>query len=263
MKTTEQSAIKYKNPPINEIVCGVRFAPIEQLQSGHFGILWQKFRPDFSKTEDQNLVGPVSQEDIGNSDKIPLPRIWFIHNKENELIQVQRNRFLYNWRKRRVEDEYPGYKRVAENFEKYLSHFRRFLLEEELGNLDAKEYELTYIDLVPQGQGWENFGDLEKVFPNFLSLTKQGILSTDVMNINWATILSLPNSLGQLQIAIRSARRVPDHHLLLQIEFNAYSSQPYQPMQAWFDAAHKTITELFSNLVSDKIQEKFWGRKLL
>ncbi len=49
MKTTAQSTIKYENPPIDEIVCGVRFDPIKQLQSGHFGILWQKFRPDFRK----------------------------------------------------------------------------------------------------------------------------------------------------------------------------------------------------------------------
>ena len=145
MKKTVQPTIKYENPPIDEIVCGIRFDPIEQLQSGHFGILWQKFRSDFPKTEDQNLVGPVSREDLGNSNKLPLPRVWFIHRNENELVQVQRNCFLHNWRKRRPDNEYPGYEKVIGNFERYLPRFREFLGEESLGNLVIKEYELTYI----------------------------------------------------------------------------------------------------------------------
>ena len=261
MKITTQSSIIYENPPIDEIVCGIRFNPIKHLQSGHFGILWQRFRSDFPRTEDQNLIGPVSEEDLGSSDKLPLPRVWFIHENENELIQVQRNRFLLNWRKRRPEDEYPGYEKVADNFEKYLSRFQEFIAEENLGDIVAREYELTYIDLIPQGQGWESFGDLEKVFPNLLSLTRKCILLRDVRGINWQTILDLPRDLGQLGISIRSAQRASDNQVLLHMEFKAVSSQPYQPMRAWFEDVHTTITNLFSNLVSDEIQKKFWGRK--
>lgn len=260
MKTT-QSAIIYENPPIDEIICGVRFDSIKQLQSAHFGILWQKFKPDFPKTEDQNLIGPVSEEDLGSSDKLPLPRVWLVHKNENELIQIQRNRFLLNWRKRRPEDRYPGYEKVIENFEKYLSCFQEGLMEENLGSLVTREYELTYIDLIPQGQGWEKFSDLEKVFPNLLSLTRQCILLKGIRGINWQTILDLPNSLGQLGVSIRSAQRVSDNQILLYMEFKALSNQPYQPIQAWFEEAHNTITNLFSNLVSDEIQKKFWGRK--
>lgn len=259
MKT--QSTIKYKNPPIHEIICGVRFDSIKHLQSGHFGILWQKFKRDFPKTEDQDLIGAISQEDFGNISKLPLPRIWFIHKNENELIQVQRNCFLHNWRKRRADDIYPGYEKVVDNFERYLSLFQDFLVAENLGNLNAIEYELTYIDLIPQGQGWKNFDDLEKVFPTFLSITRQDMLSIDVRSINWQTIYGLPNDLGQLRIAIRTAKRTSDDHHLLHIEFNAHGSKRDQPIRNWFNASHNAIIELFSNFVSNEIQDKFWGKK--
>jgi uncharacterized protein (TIGR04255 family) len=261
MNTTTQPTIKFENPPINEIVCGIRFNPIEQLQSGHFGILWQKFRHDFPKTEDHDLIAPISQEDFENFDKLPLRRVWFIHRNENELVQVQRNRFLYNWRERKEGNEYPGYEKVINNFVRYLSLFQEFLVEENLGNIATKEYELTYIDLIPQGQGWENLGNLEKVFPNLLSLTGQGIPSTNVRVINWQTILDLPNGLGQLSIAIRSGQRKTNNQPLLLIQTRALSKGQSESMQAWFDAAHTTITELFLNLVSSEIQKKFWGRK--
>lgn len=261
MKMTTQSTIKYENPPIDEIVCGIRFDSIKKLRFGHFGILWQKFVSDFPEIEDHNLISPVPREDLENPNKPPLPRVWFIHKNENELIQVQRNRFLHNWRKRRPNDEYPGYEKVVENFERYLSHFQAFLAEENLENLVAREYELTYIDLIPRGQGWESSGDLAKVFPNLLSLTRPSILLNDVKSINWQTILGLPNDLGQLVITIRNAQRISDNQQLLQIEFKALSNRPYQPMRAWFETAHNTITKLFSNLISDEIQEKFWRRK--
>lgn len=261
MKTIAQPTLKYQNPPINEIVCGIRFDSIKQLQSGHFGILWQKFRSDFPRTEDQNLVGPVSEEDLGSPDKPLLPRVWFIHKNENELIQVQRNCFLHNWRKRRPDDEYPGYEKVVANFERYLFCFEEFLAEENLGNLVPRSYELTYIDLIPKEQGWENPKDLVKIFPNLLSGTRQSILLDSVIGINWQTIFGLPNNLGQLMVSIRNAQQAPDDQQIIYIEFRALSSGSYRPIRGWFNTAHNAITHLLSNLVSDEIQEKFWGRK--
>ena len=261
MKTTTQSPIIYENPPINEIVCGISFDSIKELRSGHFGILWQKFRPDFPKIEDQNLVNPVPVEDFENPNKLPLPRVWFIHKDENELIQVQRNRFLHNWRKRRTNDEYPGYGTVVENFEKYLSCFQDFLVEEKLGHLVPKQYELTYIDLIPKGQGWESLANLENVFPNLLSLKRQDLLLGDVKSINWKITLDLPNGLGEVGISIRTARQISNNQELIHMEFNAISNRPYQPMRGWFDDAHNTITNLFRNFISNEIHEKFWRQK--
>ncbi len=261
MRTATQSPIIYENPPIDEIVCGTLFDSIKKLKSGHFGILWQKFRPDFPKIEDQNLVNPVPREDFENPDRLPLPRVWFIHRDDNELIQVQRNRFLHNWRKRQPNDRYPGYEKVVENFERYLARFQEFLVEEDLGHLVPKQYELTYIDLIPKGHGWENPGDLKKVFPNLLSLTEENIVLSGVKSINWQIILDLPNSLGEVGISIRNAQRISNKQEFIHVEFKAMSNHPYQPMRAWFEDAHNTITALFFNLVSDEIQEKFWGRK--
>ncbi len=258
---TSQSTIKYEFPPIDEIVCGIRFDSIKKLQSGHIGLLWQKLRPDFAKIEDRILVPPLPSEDFENPERFPLPRVWFIHKNRNDLVQLQRNRFLFNWRRIQPEDEYPGYVKVIDNFEKYLSCLQEFLAEEDLDVLVARGYELTYIDLIPKGQGWENLGDLGKVFPNLVSLTSQSILSTDIRIINWQTILGLPADLGELRVSLRNAKRDSDSQLLLHIEFSAYCSKPYHPMRDWFDAVHNAVIELFSNAVSDEIQEKYWGRK--
>ena len=236
------------------------FDAITELQTGHFGILWQKFRPNFSETEDHNLIGTVSEENLNNRGTYPLPRVWFVHKGNNEVIQVQRNCFLHNWRKRRPDDEYPGYETVLENFQKYLSHFQEFLTDEKLGNLIPNQYEITYVNHILENEGWETINNLEKIFPNLVSLKDRIILSTDMREINWQTVFGLPDDYGRLQLSIRNARRLSDNRHLLRIDFTAQSNEPYEPMRDWFDSAHKVILELFTSLISEEIQEKFWGK---
>ena len=107
MSMTEQRNIKYEKPPLDEMLCSIHFDSITELRAGHLGILWQKLGSNFTSTEDHSLLGPVSEEEMNYRALPPLPRVWFIDENENELIQAQFNRFTYNWRKRRPDDKYP------------------------------------------------------------------------------------------------------------------------------------------------------------
>ena len=261
MSTTEQHTITFENPPIDEIMCSVVFEPLTELRTGHLGLLWQKFRPDFPVTADQNVTNPVPEGYYSNLDAPPLPRIWFGHKDENELIQVQCNRFIHNWCRRRPDDIYPGYAKVVEHFEKYLSCLKDFLSEENLEDITPAQYEIIYIDNILEHQGWETIADIENVFPNFISLGGQNLPSTDIREFSWQMLFGLPNDFGQLQLSIHNTRRSIDNRQLLRVEFRAVSNQPYQPMRGWFDLAHEAIFDLFTNLVSEEIQEQYWGRK--
>ena len=261
MNMTEQRTVKYENPPINEIVCGVLFDEIQRLQTGHFGMLWQKFRSDFVATGDHSLIDPIPDEELSNRGAFPLPRVWFVHRNDNEVIQVQRNRFYHNWRKRRYDDKYPGYETVMENFEKYLSCFQEFLAEEKLGDFVPIRYEITYVNLILENAGWETLNNLQHIFPSFVTLKDRNKLLADIREINWTMAFGLPNDSGQLQLSIRNDRRVGDDRHLLRIEFAAFINEPYNPMRNWFNYAHGVIIELFSNLMSDEIQYQLWGRK--
>ena len=261
MNMTEQQTITFENPPIDEIICSVIFDPIAELRAGHLGLLWQKFMPDFPVTVEQNLTNPVPEDYYSNLDTPPLPRILFEHKDENELIQMQCNRFIHNWRRRRPDDIYPGYPIVVENFEKYLSCLEDFLSEKRLGDITPTQYEIAYIDNILEHQGWETITDIEKVFPNFISLKGQNLPSTDIREFSWQMLFGLPNDFGQLQLSIHNTRRLIDNRQLLRVEFRAVSNKPYKPMRGWFDLAHAFIFDLFSSLISDEIQEKYWGRK--
>ena len=257
----EQRKTEYENPPLDETICSIHFDSIRELQAGHLGLLWQKLGSNFTSTEDHNLLPSVSDEEMNYRALPPLPRVWFVHEDESEVIQMQSNRFAYNWRKIRHDDKYPGYLTFIENFEKYLSYFQEFLVNQKLGDFTPRVYEIAYIDYILENEGWKTISDLEKVFPNFISYKGQNTLPPNIMEINYQMVFSLPDDSGQLQLSIRNARRISDNRHFLRVEFRAISNQAYRERRKWFDSAHDVILDVFSKLVSDEIQEKYWGRK--
>jgi hypothetical protein len=51
--------------------------------------------------------------------KAPLPRSWFRSADGHGLIQLQRDRFVYNWKRETPEDgPYPSYDVVVVEFER-------------------------------------------------------------------------------------------------------------------------------------------------
>lgn len=259
---TPTSQPEFDNPPINEVVCGIRFKPLDEFRATHFGRLWEKFRHDFPVSEDRLPFAPLPEE--VSADKLQLPRVWFIHKDENEIIQVQRDWFLHNWRKNQEHDEYPHFEKIIKNFEKYLSYFEEFLTEEKLDAIVPQQYQLTYIDLVPKGQGWESLSEVGNVFPDFISLPSTHALFSNTNSIALQVLLALPDEASQLQMTIRDGIRRSDNQLTFYLDLTARGEAldtSHESLRNWFERAHEWILQLFLEITGDEIQDKYWGRK--
>ena len=135
---------EYENPPVKEVVCGVLFKSLKGLLAPHLGLLWERYKPDYPHCRHLSPLAPTIERfgeaakvEVELSDVPPLPRIWFVHAKDNGIIQVQPDRFLHNWRKVREGDEYPRYDRVIKMFREHLTTFMSFLQEQSIGALGA------------------------------------------------------------------------------------------------------------------------------
>src|SRR5689334_13454677 len=92
----------YDNPPINEVVCGILFNQLEAFLSPYLGILWEKYKPEYSECQEVSPLMPVIEtfdQRESSVEVVPIPRVWFVHTNKNNIIQIQRDRFLCNWRK--------------------------------------------------------------------------------------------------------------------------------------------------------------------
>ena len=264
---SSQFLSEYKNPPVDEVVCGILFEPLKQFLVPHFGLLWDKFKKEYPRFRHVDPLMPVVESATGSRpdeviSEVPLPRIWFMHD-DGRIIQVQRDRFLHNWRKLKPSDEYPRYRIVFKMFQDHFFTFQEFLSEYQLGEIIPKQYEMTYVNNIPQGEGWETAEDIQKVFPDFSWRSAKDRFLPNPAAINWQTSFALPNANGRLHMNIQSAVRIADKRPVFRFEITARGIGDHTSLgsiQDWFELAHEWIVRGFADYTSIPIQKNVWGR---
>jgi len=246
----------YRNPPINEVVCGMRFRPTDRLRIPHIGLLWDKFRVDYPVLQHALPISSTKGEIlVDKTTGLPLPRVWFINLHDDQLIQFQNGRFYFNWRKK--EREYPRYDHVINNFETVLSAVKDFLQEYELGELEPIEYELSYINHIPKGIGWSTIDDLPEIFSDFIwNKTKTRFLPNPE-DVNWASRFCFGEEKSHLTVSLKQAIKKEDELPILIFELKTNGIDKENNIRNWFDLAHQWIVQGFTDLTTPKMH-KIW-----
>jgi uncharacterized protein (TIGR04255 family) len=252
----------YKNPPVNEVFCGLRFHASDELRIPHIGLLWDKFRHDYPVIQHAPPIAPVKGEILLDAESgLPLPRVWFINKSDDQLIQFQNDRFYFNWRYR--QSNYPRYNYVIEKFENELSIIKDFFCKFNLGEFKPIEYELCYINNIPKGKGWETIEDLPKIFSDFVWTQKKGRFLPNPELFAWQARFPLPANNGNLNVKLNNAIQTKGKVPLLVLELKTVGigeSQNPKAIREWFDLAHEWIVRGFTDLTTPYIQ-KIWERE--
>ena len=249
----------YNNPPVNEVVCGLSFAKIEKFKSHHIGLFWQKIKDEF----------PIVEHATRLEDKLPkfdlkehLPRVWFVRNEQNRLIQLQDDRFYFNWRRIQEDEAYPRYETIIEDFKKYLLVFEKFLEEENLGSVNPERCELTYINHISKGEGWETVSDVINIFRVLCWNTEDRFLPPPV-NVGGQVVFQLHHNKGRLELILQQAIRKTDKRPMFVLQNKATGLGEDKNMGAvweWFSVAHEWIVYGFTDLTNESIQKDVWQR---
>ena len=113
---------RFRKPPVSEVALGVQFPSI--LNPVHLGLYYQRVKSRFPKIQMQSPVLPVF-ETFGTSGSPGTqfafthgmqPRMWFLSDDENFLIQLQSDRLLVNWRSGAQAAPYPHFDAVQAVF---------------------------------------------------------------------------------------------------------------------------------------------------
>jgi len=246
-------------PPVTEVACGLVFEPITSLKVPYFGLFWDEFRAGYPACQHASPLGfspSVIDESVGFP--LPLPRIWFLSKPENILIQLQTDRMILNWRKLKLDDKYPKYEAVMQEFRTKLNLFSDFLGRYELGALKPVTCELTYINLIPKGQGWEKPGELSNLLGEFCWRSSNPRFLSEPRDIGLRFVFEIPDSRGSLTFSIGQKTRVSDQVPTLVLQLTANGLGPDHSMDAvwgWFENAHIMINGAFEELTTPSIRE--------
>jgi uncharacterized protein (TIGR04255 family) len=190
-----------------------------------------------------------------------LPRVWLVDQSGNRIVQVQRDRFLHNWRKLHPEDEYPRFPPVKAQFLEHWNGFLAFLTEAGL-NPEPDQCELTYVNHLRRGEGWDTLADLGDLFTTFAWRTRDNFLPAPD-NLRWSMRFLLPEGKGRLHVEVLPVRAQPSNELAVRYTLTA-RGRPSDIgdtacLSTWYDMAREWIVRGFADLVEDKTDD-LWER---
>jgi len=252
----------FEAPPINEVAMGVQFAPIEGLLHTHFGLFWSLVKEEFSKSDEAAPLGTAEGLWINQKTNVPLPRTWLVHDETQCLIQLQPDIFYFNWRRQADDQNYPSYAEIKPLFYKYLWRYVDFLTGEKLLPPEQVKCDLTYVNIIPRGEGDEPVEFLAELLPDVSwRLAKDRYLPLPKA-LSWQATIEIEEAI-ELTANVNPAARKTDDHPVLRLQISARDTGPGSSLDAtepWFDRAHDAIVLSFIDLTSERKQRELWKR---
>ena len=258
--------VAFRNPPINEVVVSTYFnPPLLALRTEHVGLFWAAIRDEFPVARQQPPVGFPPEvlgltPEVLNDEFFPMPRYWFIADNQINLIQIQKNAFMFNWR--RKDQEYPRFHRnIKPTFDKYYGRFNEFLRRE----LNTPEptvdlCELSYINVLERCEFWDGPQATPTVIPSFsIPTTDAQLVGSSGFNCNYT--YGITTDL-QINVGIRSGVAPQQENtplLIFEIKASGRLGQIAKPAaDEWFERAHDAIIKCFLSMTSQDVRERFW-----
>jgi hypothetical protein len=257
-----------------ELVLGAQFSPLTKLTAGHFGLFWKELGTEWTEPSD----GPVLEDQFELFDRpkwattagihlrlgpVRFPgRFMVEHQAKDRMLQVQATRFHLNWRKRA--DFYPSYKSLITEFETTFSRFVQFVEQQQIGQIELNQWELTYIDSFQQGVYWNTPQDWSKFLPGLFGnlFPTEGLnLGLEGRGAEWS--YEIEPKRGRLHIAARQGRWGDDKKdsLLLQMTTRGpLGKGGAESLRVGLDLGHDVAVGAFLRVVDNETQLR-WGVK--
>ncbi len=277
MSDMETPLPDFDNPPVVEVALSAQFETLSKLRTPQLGLLWQEFRRRFPVTEEHSPLNAVVEHfGVLKAPKVevrlemlqspPVPRCWFLNEAGTELIQVQHDRFVHNWRKAGTEAEYPRYEHVRNAFANELERFRAFLEREQLGDLNPNQCEVTYVNHIVAGEGWENHSELGEVLTVFeLRYSDKFLSFPEHVRIKLSHVIvdQAGEPLGRLHVVVEPVFRREDDQPMWLLNLTARGrpvGEGIDGILRFMDIGREWVVRGFASMTTTKMH-KIWGRK--
>lgn len=266
----------FGEPPVTEVVLSVQFERLPGFRMAHIGLLWEQFRHDFPKLEEHPLLEPVVESfesempapikgfRIRAFETPPLARAWFLNDAGTQLIQVQPDRFIHNWRKVHDQEVYPRYEAIRDAFTEELERFSKFVELEGLGSLQFNQCEVTYVNHINSGSIWTKHAELPKIVRFWNDLEDLFLPEPDDVSFNVRHIIRGLDGIpaGRLYISLQPGWRIDDKTPLYVLELTARGA-PRAPgitgVTTFLDIGREWIVRGFAAITTPKMHST-WRR---
>lgn len=258
-------SMDFDKPPVIETSLGFIFNKIVGWNVLHFGALWEHFKNKYPHTEFPPPIiatppaPPLTVQWSPSESIIPL-RALFTDASRSQLVQVQNEFFLHNWRKTDETPDYEHYDRILPLFREDWSVYLAFLAERKLARPTIIRSEMSYFNHIVRGQDFETYEDLPKVFRNWRGFEKNPVFN----GLEFVAFhIVQPVGVGKIQIVVSPGVRTADGKEILQVNLTASvvpSGSADDSIFLALSECHQIALRSFDGFFTDEMLSK-WGRK--
>ena len=270
----------YGNPPVVETVLGVQFDRLSRVTNAHLGAFWNSLdASEWPTVEDASLLPRQLEQFEMNSawaraaqiqlkvTQDPACRLRIKSADDDRMIQVQNTRLHFNWL-RTQEGKYPRYEKIQKGFASTLDRFMQFIAERGLGEFCPNQWEVTYVNQIPQGTVWTTPADWGFFRPLAGVPTVEGVIEGESFGGEWH--FTIPPQRGRLHIQWQHGKAAHDGNeneaedfirLILTARGPIPENGNGEPsILAGLSLGRETIVRSFKSLMSEDANH-FWGLK--
>jgi uncharacterized protein (TIGR04255 family) len=264
---------KFARPPVIETVLGAQFKQLP-LKITHTGLFWEKIKNCFPNVEHHEPLEPLIESfdeplaTEGTRWKVftrpELPRVWYLSEASHlgqQLIQLQSDHFLQNWRRGSVEEQdYPSYDDNKKDFIQSFGKFSEFVDEYGLGPVLANQCEVSYINHIPVEANL-SFGEMaHKCFPMLNGQMSDPFLPATPERNSMKLSYSMGDKMGRLHLQTEPALTKSGGQRVLVFTLTARGA-PEEPslhgILRWFDLGHEWVVNGFRSFTS-AVMHRHW-----
>jgi uncharacterized protein (TIGR04255 family) len=173
MPNDEAALPRFQKPPVSEVAVGVQFPTV--LTPVYLGLYYQRIKARFPKYQVLPPVPPAF-EIFGAASITPIvsfgvqmpsglqPRMWFLSQDENSLIQLQSDRLIFNWRGGLRGSPYPHFDAVYEEFVKAFDELGELAETEGIAGIVVNQCEVTYVNPLATANTGVPLSEPERIF---------------------------------------------------------------------------------------------------
>ena len=268
--------VTFEHPPVHEVAMGVQFSSPALDEVAVLAEFWPRVREDFPRLEKQAPVAPASETFEGDASappgvevhfgpQAPPVRYWFLTTAGTDLVQVQQDRFIVNWRQVEHTDMYPRYRHLRARFEREYASLTESLGPELGGNTAVDLCEITYVNQIP--------GELDGVktqLADVLSILQPRSAGSSVLpeiedsNFQARYVVNRQDgddSIGRLYVSAGPATRAPTGKQIYALSLlvrGRPEGQRIEDFLDFFDRGRSLIVQGFRELTTERMHE-LWG----
>ena len=265
----------YERPPVIETVLGVQFDRLPALSNAYLGLFWNRLDREAWPTVEDAALLPNQRERFGGGARWgaglqvqltddPASRCRIKNRVGDRLIQLQNTRLHLNWIGAK-ESQYPRHRVMVQEFEETYRRLDRFVTEEGIGGLKPNQWEVTYVNHIPQGSVWRTPADWG-FFRLLGDFNTASLVRAESFHGEWHWVI--PEDRGRLHVEWQHAKHPssgsePAEFIRLVLTARGpleVSSDPLVALIAGLNFGRDVIVTTFRDLLSTEAND-YWGLK--